>query len=134
MNTNNFEAESLPCGDISKDGCLERDVTNILTKEIVSEQIKADNKSIHCIVITGCQSCPFCHWDERDSEYNPYCSLHNRINNKNRLLDKSLTLEGYAGSDLTNSLSTPSDCPLILHTIVVRHDSQSGEHTDVGVR
>ena len=29
--------------------------------------------------ITGCIDCPFCHWEDRCHEYNPYCSLNGYI-------------------------------------------------------
>ena len=32
------------------------------------------------IEVIGCINCPFCHWEDEDGDYNPYCWLENSIN------------------------------------------------------
>lgn len=36
----------------------------------------------HNICISGCSSCPFCHYDEEASDYNPHCIIDFKLNIK----------------------------------------------------
>lgn len=117
--------QAMPYGDLSEGSDIEKKVTNTIAADLITEQLKADKKEVHCIDVSGCQHCSFCHWDERGSEYNPYCSLHNRLHNPKMETEKQLTLEGFAGSDLTHELAMPSGCPLLEHTVVVRRNNYS---------
>lgn len=109
---------------LTKDGWKEvRDIKD--PNDCVTISQETGEKEVHRIYVSGCQHCSFCHWDERDSEYNPYCSLHNRLHNPKLETEKQLTLEGFAGSDLSHGLAMPSGCPLLEHTVVVRRNNYS---------
>ena len=31
------------------------------------------------VIITGCNNCPFCHYEERIANYRPFCSIDSKI-------------------------------------------------------
>jgi len=44
-------------------------------------RIVIDNNNNVCI--SGCGSCPFCHYKEEYSEYNPKCRIDSKLNEYN---------------------------------------------------